>query len=1126
MDLTQVIIFALMQGLCLCETGNLLDGKSTVLDNGDATKAASHDQSGYASRTRPNASSRQRTPTTTPTVGENATSPWPTACQIETVDPYMYERVRNLLQNRVKLIEYQLHFVNYSVNPLLVNVSWSYKANTWARVSSKHGQTLLSLAFNYGVLSLRTLTMGTETLNVDTRDIPLGCIGQLTEKGKIDTVTHLLIRDFKEYDEALIQGEERICHEIISEAESGYAVFKDRCCYRHELSKEMVCTTAVMNVWLRILHGLLAFIRFVVLFYGPILFIPLVESLSNQNFPYVVKLKDPLYKTICVARSDTHIPMNYQCKRVLDFRRCRGLPKLRMSTAQLPHGLGHPTKVKFTEYHILVDYRKLLPENDVPVGLWSCISRAVFFCKIRQMEPFKRCCKANMLSIFPDHAPIPWIALWKRIGLLFMILLMPLPYYVRLVIYYCFEIDELSGRKNAAEEVGLSIAYDKSLMHYLSPTHPLFVSMYCLYFVTAVVLAYMARTDENGTFRRMLVGSFTDLKNTSWVKIFKVSVKNFVWPFQRYGLVGCCVAVVFLPIAIPYSMLMFVLFCIPAVYMTVRMIYYSKVGLMNKIVRRRKGKQAYRVEKNVDQTTQLFDISYIHNECMGRNDDDDDVESMSTISRGTIVSHRSRLSSTSTAMSVVSQMVRKTTSRCWHVSMHVVSALLLIVTMYAVLFLLSECIGCVVEVVTFTLMGIIINAGAVLKYVMLLFLVILYCYDSFNNVPKKYLKLNKAIFNEVKGRCKDLEKVTSLPSSLQVNFGFKSQELSEQADYEGSDDVWKKMPRHWLINDLTLFVDNDDFPRIPKQLFDDVCKIHVAGAPGPVWRALINAFKDFMKIVCFLFFVFLIVLSFGFVYKVSTTNQMMATAAGGFLPFILKTFMAPVRPDIEIGTVSFKSKMDEIIKNFRQIWPIYDLPFEILTDEEIKEMENEGKDEVTREEDTENDKDRDKRKNDGDEADRNDKKENDQTAETPLCTKPNHIDVNQNADIRPNSPTQGSDIFRKITSISENAVSFKDKTPKPKFWRQKSHLSASADMYPLAQLGDSADEPVDVDILIFLPEKKNDDWLDEWSDLDEFDATGGVFSDDDMDELRMLTPASPLPTTVTSTGQDSVVQVV
>jgi len=110
--------------------------------------------------------------------------------------------------------------------------------------------------------------------------------------------------------------------------------------------------------------------------------------------------------------------------------------------------------------------------------------------------------------------------------------------------------------------------------------------------------------------------------------------------------------------------------------------------------------------------------------------------------------------------------------------------------------------------------------------------------------------------------------VTSLPSSLQENCGFKAQELSEQAPHEGSDDVAEKPPNHWMINDLVLFVDSEDTPRIPKQLFDEVTQIRVAGVPGPVYLGHVEAFRQLVKIVLFILLVFIVVLSFGTVYKV------------------------------------------------------------------------------------------------------------------------------------------------------------------------------------------------------------------------------------------------------------------
>ena len=92
-----------------------------------------------------------------------------------------------------------------------------------------------------------------------------------------------------------------------------------------------------------------------------------------------------------------------------------------------------------------------------------------------------------------------------------------------------------------------------------------------------------------------------------------------------------------------------------------------------------------------------------------------------------------------------------------------------VLALYSSLVVMAECVGCLVEMVVFTMMGVIVNAGTLLKYVSLVILVVVYSYDSFNNVEKKYLKLNKFLFEEVKKRIKDLEKVRSLYSTLIIS---------------------------------------------------------------------------------------------------------------------------------------------------------------------------------------------------------------------------------------------------------------------------------------------------------------------------------------------------------------------
>ena len=137
-------------------------------------------------------------------------------CRLTTKDPYVHNKVvRTLTEATASLIEYQLSFSNYSRNPLKTNVAGAYDAKKWSRVTTAHGQTLLSLAFNHGVLSMMTLTYGTETRHIELEDWPPGCMEAASDQRKIESVRHLLMRDFDADGPIRTVDDDRVCYEII-----------------------------------------------------------------------------------------------------------------------------------------------------------------------------------------------------------------------------------------------------------------------------------------------------------------------------------------------------------------------------------------------------------------------------------------------------------------------------------------------------------------------------------------------------------------------------------------------------------------------------------------------------------------------------------------------------------------------------------------------------------------------------------------------------------------------------------------------------------------------------------------------------------------------------------------------
>jgi len=507
---------------------------------------------------------------------------------------------------------------------------------------------------------------------------------------------------------------------------------------------------------------------------------------------------------------------------------------------------------------------------------------------------------------------------------------------LRLVVFYVFEYEELEKRKRAIEMGRLKESLESSLMHYFTPTHWVFVCMYVLYVVTAVALAFISQKGKDHRVKKVIVNSFRELKSLNFTDSLSLIASNMVWPLKNFGALGCCIGIIYWPAAIVGSVAVAAVYLLPTLYLTFRMGYHSKLAAV--VMTRKSNNIKYKVRVKPDLGVYRFQTeNLLRNVAVNR-----PGNSEFDISRGDLDHIVPMEHMLDEVASIKSTKIPYPEFSWLRISKYVFCAFLSILTLYSIVLILSEVIGCLVEIIVFTIMGCIVNASALLKYVMLILMILVYCGDCFNNMQKKYLKMNRALFNEVKFRIKDLEKVTSLPSSLQENCAFKAQELNEQADYEASDDVARKPPNHWMINDLVLFVDSEDTPRIPIQLFNDVIRIRVAGVPGPIYRGHIEALRQLSKIVLFVLFVFLVVLSFGSVHKISATNQTLATLVGGFLPRMLRMFLAPPRPEVELGTVSFKSKMDEVIKNFCQYWPIYDLPFEIVKDEDDEETKTDA----------------------------------------------------------------------------------------------------------------------------------------------------------------------------------------
>ena len=666
-----------------------------------------------------------------------------------------------LKENSASLIEYQLSFVNYSRNPLQMNVAGVYDAKKWSRVTTAHGQTLLSLAFNYGVLSMMTLTYGTQTEHVELADWPPGCMEAVTDRTKIESVRYLLMRDFDSGGPITTVDDDRVCYETI-EDDDGYARFRHNCCYQNSVNGRIECTTKIGNIWLNLLYSMLTIVRLGLVFFGPSLFVSAVLSMSKDSVPYVVNLKSELAKTVCFYRDDKKPPV--AAKRVLNLSSEKRFPKLQKCLTESGVRLGQPVKVRFSQYNINVDYRRMQKENIVPVGLFYSLYSAIFGCQVRFLAPFRNCCKAKMLR--SDRYKITWGRFCKRLAKVLLILFIPAPFYLRLAIFYQYEYDELKRRKSATEQVGLKEYLENSLIYYFTPTHAVFVCMYLLYIVTAVALAFMSTKGKDHRVKKIITNSFRDLKSLNFTDTLSMIASNIVWPLENFGVLGFCVGIVYWPLAIVGSLLAGVLYLLPTLYLTFRMAYHSKLAAV--VMARQSNDVKYKVRVKPDLGVYRF-----HAENLLRRDNKAAASDLS-ISLDDLdhIVPREHIKEDVDVASVKSTLIPYPSFSWPRIIKYVFCAFLSVLTLYAVVIVMSEVIGCITEIVVFTIMGCIVNASALLKYVMLILMILVYCGDIFNNMQKKYLKMNRALFNEVKYRIKDLEKVSDRQPRNVARFTF------------------------------------------------------------------------------------------------------------------------------------------------------------------------------------------------------------------------------------------------------------------------------------------------------------------------------------------------------------------
>ena len=116
-----------------------------------------------------------------------------------------------------------------------------------------------------------------------------------------------------------------------------------------------------------------------------------------------------------------------------------------------------------------------------------------------------------------------------------LLFLVPFPYYLRVLIYYNFESEELELRRDAIEALNLQEPFDPrrgNVLQYLTPTHGVFIATYVFYFTSGLVIAFGGEALRE-KLKAIARGALQDMNNVSRTSVLQVVLRIFLWTFLK-----------------------------------------------------------------------------------------------------------------------------------------------------------------------------------------------------------------------------------------------------------------------------------------------------------------------------------------------------------------------------------------------------------------------------------------------------------------------------------------------------------------------------------------------------------------------------------------------------------------
>ncbi|XP_060592216.1 uncharacterized protein LOC132746949 [Ruditapes philippinarum] len=808
-------------------------------------------------------------------------------CEILPEDPEVTSNIKETLNSGSKMIKFHLLIKHKERLFRGYNESSMYKPFYWVRSTGRHGIGLLLLRPEYDVLSLTTLELGVETLHVNITENPSNCLSQLAYTDIEVLFRELVMNDFQNTSSGEIvklKPTDHVCNMHVTDNE-GVADFRFLCCQRSG-TNHISCSYLQSDTWLNVLFFVIVLLKAIVVLFSPRLIPDSFYRLKHIAAPYVHRLEKPFTITTVVTTD----PNRYtNVKNQFKLSKFREMKNFKTTLQNLT--LDIPYELEMNRVHLRVKSGRLLPEDSAPAGLFRTMHESFFKCKIRGRAALADCCNSNFFSFSNCHnKTTSWYTVLKRFMAAVLLIFLATPWIIRMYVYFRYEDAEMHMRKQFAAEKSLRFYFPGNFTLLLTPLHVIFIVIYILLCFESCAFGIMSHKMKE-QFKFVLRKCFKDMREMKQMDVIGWLVRIAVKPCAKFGGIGICVGLITWTLTLPVLFLILSFYIFPTVNITLRLLAHFVVYILPKNACNEM-KLFARLSKYIDSLEQRLDMDQIAKaESLEKNE--------SVLRSG------------------------------WKRFQQLIIISLCLLSMYSIIFLVTEFVSFIVEIFVYTLMGLILNASMTLTYFSLAFLIWVYGNDCFGAVSKRFLAFNKTmnaailelgkkkVENEIYSDDEKQENIAFRVKTERVEKVENPVQLVTNADC---------VPR-WEISRLVLFLSKNNRPMIPKTFYFKSCMMPFYSVPGELVVNYLRAASEFGMILLFLMFVLVVVLAFGDTYEISATNKMLATIAGGFLPFMLRNivFKSHAVPTVDKDNMHFQICLHRLLDDHKQTWPIYDI---------------------------------------------------------------------------------------------------------------------------------------------------------------------------------------------------------